>query len=159
MTIPVGLYALCEKRRRRRYTAIGAAQERLREARQAAEAVHSAPPDPNGGSHGAGRGDGLERAAIRAVEAEEQLRQALAWDDVFTRMDRIYPEGCLEDTISRLMYDKGYSQAAVCQALGLHRVTVRRYRDTYVINLALLAVQAGLARWMENGEDGRNGQG
>ena len=156
MTIPAGLYALCEKRRRRRYTAIRAAEERLREARRAAEAAHAAPADPNGGSHGAGRGDGLERAAIRVVEAEEQLRQALAWDDCFTRMDRIYSAGSLEDSISRLMYDKGYTQSAVCQALGLHRVTVRRYQDTYVINLALLAVQAGLARMEDGSDEGEN---
>lgn len=153
MTIPAGLYALCEKRRRRRYTAIGAAEERLREARQAAEAAHAAPPDPNGGSHGAGHGDGLERAAIRVVEAEEQLRQALAWDNIFTRMDRIYPAGCLEDTVSRMLYDKGFTQATVGEALGMHRITVRRYQDRYVINLALLAVQEGLAR-MEEKADG-----
>lgn len=152
MTIPAGLYALCEKRRRRRYTAIGAAEERLREARQAAEAAHAAPPDPNGGSHGAGRGDGLERAAIRVAEAEEQLRQALAWDDVFTRMDRIYPAGCLEDTVSRMLYDKGFNQATVGEALGMHRITVRRYQDRYVINLALLAVQEGLARMEEKAD-------
>lgn len=152
MTIPAGLYALCEKRRRQRYTAIRAAEEQLARAREAAESAHAAPLDPNGGGRGSGRGDGLERAAIRVVEAEEQLRQALAWDDCFAHLDRIYSAGSLEDTISRLMYDKGYSQAAVCQALGLHRVTVRRYQDTYVINLALLAVQAGLAR-MEDGSD------
>lgn len=91
--------------------------------------------------------------AIRVVEAEEQLRQALAWDDVFTRMDRIYPAGCLEDTVSRMLYDKGFNQATVGEALGMHRITVRRYQDRYVINLALLAVQEGLAR-MEEKADG-----
>ena len=156
MTIPAGLYALCEKRRRQRYTAIRAAEEQLARAREAAESAHAAPPDPNGGSHGSGRGDGLERAVIRVMEAEKRLGEMLAWDDCFARLDRIYPEGCLEDTISRLMYDKGYSQAAVCQALGLHRVTVRRYQDTYVINLALLAVQAGLARMEDGSDEGKN---
>lgn len=156
MTIPAGLYALCEKRRRQRYTAIQAAEEQLARAREAAESAHAAPPDPNGGSHSSGRGDGLERAAIRVVEAEGRLREMLAWDDCFTHLDRIYTAGSLEDTISRMMYDKGFSQAAVCQALGLHRVTVRRYQDTYVINLALLAVQAGLARMEDRDDEGEN---
>ncbi len=153
MTIPAGLYALCEKRRRARYTAILVAEEQLREARQTAESVRAQAPDADGGSHGSGRGDGLERAAIRVVDAEDRLRQALAWDDLFTRMDRIYPDGTLERTVSGLMYDKKFSQAAAAQALGLHRITVRRYQDNYVINLALLAVQAGLARMEEEEED------
>lgn len=151
MSIPRGLYALCEKRRRQRYTAIQAAEEALREARAAAESVRALPPDPNGGSRGSSRCDGLERAAIRVTEAEERLRDCLGWDDCFTRLDRIYPAGTLEDTISHLLYDKRYTQAAVCQALNLHRVTVRRYQDNYVINLALLALQAGLARMEEEG--------
>lgn len=146
MNIPKGLYALCEKRRRVRYSAILAAEERLREARAAAESVKGAAFDPSGGSHAQGQGDGLERAAIRVTEAEDQLQQALAWDDLFARLDRIYPEDTRESVVSRLLFDRGMTQAAVCQALHLRRITVRRHQDNYMINLALLAVQAGLAR-------------
>lgn len=154
MNIPSGLYALCEKRRRARYTAIEAAEDRLREARQAAESVRGAAFDPAGAGQGRGRGDGLERAAIRVAEAEDALQQALAWDDLFMRLDRIYPDDTRESMVSRLLFDRGMTQAAVCQALHLRRITVRRHQDNYMINLALLAVQAGLAR--VEGEDGQS---
>lgn len=156
MVIPTGLYALCERRRRRRYTAIQAAERQLARAREAAESARGSAPDPNGGSRGSGRGDGLERAAIRVAEAEERLRQAMAWDDCFVRMDRIYPAGTVEDTISRMLYDKGFSQAGVCEALRMHRITVRRKTDNYVINLALLAVQAGLTRIEEDTNESKD---
>lgn len=146
--IPRGLYELCDKRLRDRYSAIDRARERLREAEADACSVGGKPGDREGG-RGTPRGDGLERKAIRVAEAREALQAALDWDDVFRRLDRIYPPETQEGTVARYLYGNGLKQADVCRILGRERKRVRELKDTYVINCALLAVQAGLARMEE----------
>ena len=140
------LYEVCEARLRDRFAAVDRARERLEEARARAYSVQQAPPDPNGGSHGQGRGDKLERAAIAVHEAEEQLRQALAWQDVGTKLARIYPLSSPEGRAGDLIYNRGMTQADCCLQMHRDRKTVRRYQDAYIMNALLLAVQAGLLR-------------
>lgn len=147
--IPRALYDLCDSRLRDKWAAVERAEQRLQTARERAYAVSAAPLD-QAGSHGGGKGDKLERAALAVTEAEEQLRQALAWMDVFDRLERIYPPETQEGTVARLIYDRGMTQADCCRVMHRERKRIRELKDTYVINCALLAVQAGLAR-MEEG--------
>lgn len=147
--IPKTLYDLCERRLRDRYAAIDRAQERLREARARAYSVGGKPENAEGGRGGTPAGDGLERKAISVTEAEEELRRALGWDDIFRRLDRIYPPETPEGTVARYLYGNGLTQADCCRIMGRERKRIRALKDTYVINCALLAVQAGLARMEE----------
>lgn len=148
--IPRELYALCDKRLRDRYAAIERAEERLREAEARACSVGGKPENAEGGHGGTPSGDGLERKAIRLAEARETLRAALDWDDVIRRLERIYPPETPEGTVARYLYDEGLTQADCCRLMGRERKRIRELKDAYVINCALLAVQAGLAR-MEAG--------
>lgn len=149
--IPKTLYTLCDKRLRDRYAAIERAEERLREARARAYSVGGKPENAEGGRGGTPARDGLERKAIRVAEAREALQEALDWDDVFRQLDRIYPPETPEGTVARYLYGNGLTQADCCRILGRERKRIRALKDTYVINCALLAVQAGLTR-MEAGE-------
>ena len=141
--IPDGLYKQCDARLRERWTAISRAQERLNEAKARAYTVSAAPTD-SGGGHGGGTGDALERKAISVQEAEEQLRQALAWDDVFWRLDRIFPPGTREGEAARYLYTNGLNAADSARAMGISWKTIWDLRNNYIINCALLAVQEGL---------------
>lgn len=147
--IPDGLYKQCDARLKDRLTAIERAEERLKEARARAYSVHAGAADPVGGSHATGSGDGLERKAISVAEAEEQLRQALAWDDVFRRLDRIYPPETPEGQVAHLLYNAGLTQADCCRMMDRDRKRIRELKDSIVVNCALLAVQAGLMRMEE----------
>lgn len=146
------MYEACEGWLREREARVAAAERRLRLARERAYDAHAAPMDKNGGSR-SGRGDALERKAIAVQEAEEQLRQALRWDDAVTRTGRIYPPDTREGKVMRLLYERGMTQEDVCRSLHVERKTVRRCRDKIVINCALLAVQAGLMRMEEGPEN------
>lgn len=146
--IPDALYRQCEARLRDRWAAIGRAEERLKEARARAYAVTAAPTDRQG-SRGSSRGDALERKALAVAEAEEQLRLALAWDDVLRRLDRIYPADTPEGTVAGYLYGNGLTQADCCRLMQRERKRIRELKDTYIINCALLAIQAGLARLEE----------
>ena len=146
--IPKALYKACDARLRDRWAAIGRAQERLRDAQQRAYSAAARPPDAGGG-HGGGHGDGMERKAISVAEAEEQLRQALAWDDVFARLDRIYPLGTREAELAQYLYGNGLTMQQCAAYMGLQWKQVWDLKNNYVINCALLAVQAGLAKTEE----------
>ena len=137
MVIPSGIYALCEEKLRNRHGLVLSARERLEEARAAAYAVHAAPTDGNGG------GD-LERKALRIHEAEEELRQALAWDDVARRLYRALPITTQAGQVANYLYERGMAQETICGALSIKRATFRQYRDKIIVNCALFAVQAGL---------------
>lgn len=144
MVIPSGIYALCEEKLRNRHGLVLSARERLEEARAAAYAVHAAPTDGNGGGHGSQDGSDLERKALRIHEAEEELRQALAWDDVARRLYRALPITTQAGQVANYLYERGMAQETICGALGIKRATFRQYRDKIIVNCALFAVQAGL---------------
>lgn len=152
--IPKEIFDLCVRRRRARYQAIRRAAEQLRMARERAESMSHA-PDPNGGSHGSGQGDGLERKAISVAEAELRLRRALAWDNVFARMDRIFPAGTREMITARMIFDKELSIAQAARIQSVDRQTVMRARDNYIVNVALVAAAAGLIRFAEEKDEGK----
>lgn len=143
MVIPDSIYAECEKWLRGREGLIEQAQRRLERAREAAYAARAAAMDKNGG-RGSQDGSGLERMALRVAEAEEQLRRALSWDDVFVRLDRMLPVESMAGKVGRYLYQRGMTQKYIADLLGCDRQTVRRYQDDYVVRCALLAVQAGL---------------
>lgn len=156
MIIPRRIYRATEARLRARYTAIEEARDALEMARAMAYSAQAAPMDPNGGSHGTGRGDALERKAISVHEAEEELRRVLAWDDVFHRMDRIYPVDTPEGRVGWYLYQNGLTQADISTILGCDRQTVRRHKDIYVLNCALLAAMAGLVRMGDEDPQGNS---
>lgn len=153
--IPTAIYRLCEEKLLARYALISRANDRLREARGRAYAVQGMAADPNGGSHGSGSGDALERKSIAVIEAETALMAALRWDDVMHRLDRLFPPESKEGTIAGYLYGwtmhRPLTQEEVCRILDVERKTVRKYRDTVVINCALLAAAAGLVD-MEEGD-------
>lgn len=153
--IPTAIYQLCEEKLAARYALISRANDRLKEARARAYTVQGMAADPNGGSHGSGRGDALERKTIAVLEAETGLRAALRWDDVMHRLDRLFPPESKEGTIAGYLYGwtmhRPLTQEEVCRILGVERKTVRKYRDAVVINCALLAAAAGLVD-MEEGD-------
>lgn len=157
--IPRRIYAICEEQLRARLGLVLAAQERLELARARAYAVHAAAPD-SGGSHGSGQGDALERKAIGVTEAEDELREALKWDDVFHRLDRAYPRSTREGTVAAYLYGwatgEPVPQERVCQLMHRSRQSVRQVRDTYVAYCALLAAEAGLLN-INDQEDARDG--
>lgn len=156
--IPRKIYRLCERQLLARYNLIASANERLKEARAMAYSVAAQALDAQGGSHGSGRGDGLERKAIAVVEARQALKDALAWDDVIHRLERLFPDGTMEARVAGYLYGwttgTPVTQEDVCRILRRNRQTVRRYRDTYVTNCALLAAEAGLITIEEDGCDG-----
>lgn len=141
-----GLYFECETRLRCRESSIRSAEEKLGAAR--ADAYRAKPPrmDGSGGGRGREEGSDLERKALRIHEAEEQLRLALAWDDVARRLYRMFPPDTREGQIANCLYERGMTQEDVCRALHISRLTVRRCRDKLAANCALLAVQAGILR-------------
>ena len=153
--IPLAIYRLCEEKLTARYMLISRANERLKDARGRAYAVQGMAADPNGGSHGGGHGDALERKSIAVVEAENGLRAALRWDDVIHRLDRRYPPESKEGTIAGYLYgwtsSRPLTQEEVCALLDVDRKTVRKYRDTFVINCALLAAAEGLVKIEDEG--------
>lgn len=155
MLIPQAVYYECEKWLRKHSDLIHAATLHLREVRAEAYSVRAAALDSIGGERGTGRGDALERKAMAVTEAEEQLRLALRWNDIVTRLKHMYPEETREGTAFDLLYQRGMTQEEVCRLLNVERKTVRRCRDKLVINCALLAVQEGLVQ-LET-EDGTNG--
>ena len=118
-----------------------------REAAQPARAGAVRPGAPGGsqgGGHGSQDGSDLERKALRIHEAEEELRQALAWDDVARRLYRALPITTQAGQVANYLYERGMAQETICGALSIKRATFRQYRDKIIVNCALFAVQAGL---------------
>jgi len=147
-------YRICEAKLRRRLELVPLAAEELRDAREWAHAVKGQAFDAAGGGRGTPGGDGIERRAISVTEAEERLRSALRWDEVMRRLERLYPAGTREGRAAWLLY--GWKTGSpltlerTARLMGVSVVTVRRYRDTYLIACALLAAEAGLIRIQED---------
>lgn len=140
------IYSLIEAKLHNHTADIEHAETKLKEARARAYAVSQAPADPNGGGRASGRHDKVERAAVRVSEAEDELRQALAWDDVCTRLHEIFGESDPAGQVGRMIYDRGLTQADCCRILSRKRQTIRALQDKYVMNAMLLAVNARLIK-------------
>ena len=154
--IPDRIYRLCEKKLAARYMSVFRATERLKEVQARAYTVPGMRINENGGGGGKGRGDAVAQKALSVAEAEKALENALRWEAVFQRLESVYPKESKEGRIAERLYGwagAAMRQEAVCRLLRIDRKTCRKYRDTYVINCALLAAAEGLIGWEgENSE-------
>lgn len=149
------LFALCETKLKDRAGAIERAHQKLKAAKAEAYATHGASFDkPSVKS--ARSGSALEKAALRISEAEDELREALAWDDVAHRLQRAYPPSSTrQGEIALYLFDRGMTQADAARLMGVERGTIRRWKDDYLVACALYAVEAGLAKVDDEDEDKR----
>ena len=138
------MYAQCEQHLKDRMGAIERANNNLKEARAAAYVARGARLDKTGG-HGSSSGSALENAALRVTQAEDELRRALKWDDIARRLRRAYPpESTRQGKLALLLYDRGMTQADAARIMGVERVTIRRWKDDYIMACIILAVEARL---------------
>ena len=144
-SIPTGIYMQVENRLKSRWTAIEKAEQALERAKQKARASGGVPVGTGGGPKKSNSKSRVERMAILVVTAEEALKTAWEWDEVFRKMDDIFPpDKTNEGFVASLMYGNGMSQEDVCRFTHCARQTVRRRRDRYINYCALLAAHKGL---------------
>ena len=143
--IPENVYRLVEKHLRRRWSALQRAEAALARARENATDI-SAPSGTAGRQKGGKPGSRTERGALAVLRAEARLANVMKWEDVFRKVDRIYPETSNEGYVASMIYGNGMSQADLARFSGCDRQTVRLRQDRYVIRAAFLAAQAGLIR-------------
>lgn len=145
--IPEAVYRLVEKRLRGRGKQIRKAEEAVARARAKATDI-SAPCGSSSGSRKGGKPDSrVERGVIAIARAERRLENAQKWEDVFRKMDEIYPvDKTNEGYVASMIYGNGMSQADLARFSGCSRQTVKIRQDRYVIRAAFLAAQAGLIR-------------
>ena len=91
-----------------------------------------------------GPGDRTQAAALRVLEAENRLKEAESWADVFTLLDKAFPASTPEGRVADYLYARLMTQKDVCRALGFDRQTVRRRRDSLITHAALFAASKGL---------------
>lgn len=142
MIIPQKIYRQIEGVLRQRDRLLGEAQERLQDARDRAYSATAPAVDTDHVSSGVSY-DRLERAAISVVEAEDAVRRASRWGQVFLRLDEAF-EGTRAGDAAKLLYSDGLTQAQMAARLQIDRQTARRLQDKYVTNAALFAAAAGL---------------
>ena len=143
--IPDAVYQIVEKKLRQREKLLQRAEEALARARARATDI-SAPTGAGGGSKGGMPGSRTERGALSVIRAEKQLERARAWENVWKKMDRIYPDDTNEGYVAGMIYGNGLSQAELARISGCSRQTVKLRQDRYIIRAAFLAAQAGLIR-------------
>ncbi len=142
--IPTDIYIQVENRLKGRWTAIAQAEKVLEKAKAKATAGRSM-QTPSGGSKTRSTRSRVERAAILIVTAEKALDTAWKWEEVFRRLDDIFPpDKTNEGFVASLLYGNGMSQEDVCRFTHCARQTVRRRRDRYIGYAALLAADKGL---------------
>lgn len=141
--IPEDIYQTVEAKLRSREKMTNEAGRRMARAREYATNT-AAPPISSSGGKTNRKKSRVEIGAVRAVEAEKELKDMLAWLEVFRCVDEIYPGVSDEGKVARMMYAEGLSQEDVCKITGCSRMTIRRRRDRYVIRTALLAAGKGL---------------
>lgn len=142
--IPTEIYTQVENRLKGRWTAIQKAEQALEKAREKARAGNSAPTS-SGGQRKHNSKSRVERMAVLIVSAETALDTAWKWEEVFRRMDDIFPpDSTNEGFVASLMYGNGMSQEDVCRFTHCARQTVRRRRDRYINYCALIAAEKGL---------------
>lgn len=143
--IPEKVYQAVEKRLRQRGSMTRKAEEAVARARERATDI-SAPTGSGAGSRGGRAGSRTERGALAVIRAEKKLEKARAWENVFRKMDEIYPESSNEGYVASMIYGNGLSQAELARISGCSRQTVKLRQDRYVVRTAFLAAQAGLIR-------------
>ena len=144
--IPEVAYEAVEKKLRQRGKLIQKAEEAVARAR--ARATDTSAPSGNApGSKSGPPGSRVERGALNVIRAEKRLENAIKWEDVFRKMDEIFPaEDSNEGFVASMIYGNGMSQADLARFSGCSRQTVKMRQDRYVIRCAFLAAQAGLIR-------------
>lgn len=143
-SIPTGIYNQVENRLKGRWTAIEKAEKSLAQAREKARAGGGVPVGVGNGGKRSCKSR-VERMAILVVNAENTLETAWKWEEVFRKMDEIFPpDSTNEGFVASLMYGNGMTQEDVCKFTHCARVTIRRRRDRYINYCALLAANAGL---------------
>lgn len=153
--IPRSVYDEVEAKLLRRTEMVRSASLRLARARERMRSLGSMPQEldeqtarrPGVNPHAihgkGGASDPTARAAMQLERADQALRTALAWVDIFGRADVLFahqPEG----EAARHLYFERLTQQETAERMGVDRQTVRRYRDTYICHCAILAAQAGL---------------
>lgn len=152
--IPQDVYMQVENRLKGRWSAIQKAEKALERARIRASAGRSLQAS-SGGSKAHSKRSRVEQAAIMIVSAEKKLENAWKWEDVFRKMDEIFPADTTnEGFVASLMYGNGMSQEDVCRFTHCTRQTVRRRRDRYITYTALLAADKGLIDMKRMKDDG-----
>lgn len=143
--IPRKVYALVERKRRSRWIMIPRAEMELQEAQ--ARAVNIAAPAFDAVTiHGSDK-DRMTGKVADILRAEEKLRQARAWEKVFSLMDRVFPfESSQEGVVAAYLYDNGMTQKEACRTAGCDRQTIRRKQDNWVCHAALFAAAEGLIK-------------
>lgn len=150
--IPNQLYEELESKIRTRWTILSDARMELEKARAKAYDT-SAPIGGGGGGKSSGHSSRTERAAMNLMKAEKKFALAVKWDGVFQQIDRVFPDDTSVGFTASLLYGNGMSQEDVCRATGASRQTVRRCRDKYIINVAIIAAGKGLIEVEEIGQD------
>lgn len=141
--IPTDLYMEIESIIRSRESMLSEAETELMKARAKAFDI-SAPVGSGGGGKYRSAKSRVERAALQLEAIERKYEQAIKWMNVFRKLDAMFPEKSSVGFTASLMYGNGMSQEDVCRFTGASRQTVRRNRDKYVINAALIAAKYGL---------------
>ena len=143
--IPEAVYKTIDSRLKDRNQMIGRAEEELAKAEEDAFCLKSHQLSADKVQGGKRKKDAVEMAAIRIAEAKNKLEIAWKWEELFRKMDRIFPfESTSEGTVAGYIYQYGMSQADVCRVTGCDRQTVRARKDRYINRAALLAAQMGL---------------
>ena len=143
--IPDTVYQIVEKKLRQREKLLRRAEEALARARVRATDI-SAPTGAGSSGKGGMPGSRTERGALSVIRAEKRLEMARAWEKIWKKMDRIFPEDTNEGYVASMIYGNGLSQAELARISGCSRQTVKLRQDRYIIRAAFLAAQAGLIR-------------
>ena len=156
--IPETVYQLVEKRLRGRGKQIRKAEEAVARARAKATDISAPRGSASGGSKGGKPESRVERGVIAIARAERRLEKIRRWENVFRKMDEIFPPESNEGYVASMIYGNGMSQADLARVSGCSRQTIKMRQDRYVIRAAFLAAQAGLIREEVTEEDGSTDQ-
>lgn len=125
------------------------ALDRLARAEQEAYDVHG--PNLDRVGSGGGSQDRVERAALKLAHAREAADAARSWDKVYRLCMETYQGTCIAQA-ARMLIDEKLSQAETARKLMCTRQTVRRYKDDFIYRCAVLAVQFGILKIVEDDE-------
>lgn len=144
--IPEVVYRAVEKKLRKRWNLVEKAEEALARAVAKATDISAPSGETGGGQKGGIPGSRTERGAMIILRAEKRLEIAKKWENVFRKIDEIYPPDSNEGYVAGMIYGNGMSQADLARYSRCSRQTVKLRQDRYVIRTAFLAAQAGLIR-------------
>lgn len=140
---PTEIYGFVDRKLRSRWTMREKAEA---EVRRAMEEVNRSRNTIGGvpGGRGGRKSDPTQKAALILAAAEKKRDEALKWEEVFKKLDTMFPEKSNEGFIAGLIYGNGMTQQEVCRFCKISRQTVRRRIDQYVNYAALVAAGYGL---------------